>query len=490
MFIPKFLLKEEFFLISISVFVIAVLTYFSLVSDGCEGGMDSYNHFLISKYSWKYPELFLDQWGKPLYNILASPFANFGFLGVKFFNILLYTASAWITWLTAKKLNIKYALIAFLLVLLPQVSFQNAISGLTEYLNEFLLIVFIYFIARQKWNIAAAIAGLLPFARSEGFVIMFATAFYLVFIVKQYKCLIWFFAGSLLFSILGLIIYNDFFWIITKNPYIIAQSKGMNLCGSGSLFHYLNQSRFIFSLVGSLLLVLGTLISFYKTIKLKKKKNENERFVNDFIFWLCGGIFLLFFAVHSFIWWKGMMGSCGYSRVMIVITPLAALIGSYSVSVIELKFKKLKSFINSILFILIVISFSHIVQFSKRNLPYSISDEQKEFKKVAEWLKTYDYKSNMIYFLYPYLNILAEIDPYDKKHFEFLWSFDFDYSPVGSLIIWDGHFGPNESKIPLQKLMNNEDFILLKSFVPDEPFKTLNDYPFEIHIFKRVKISK
>jgi hypothetical protein len=182
-----------------------------------------------------------------------------------------------------------------------------------------------------------------------------------------------------------------------------------------------------------------------------------------------------------------MMGSCGYTRVMIVITPLMALIGSYSVSILLNLYPKFKLLILGILIILLSISVSHSFGFIKNKLPMEISDEQKEFEKVAEWLKTADYKDGMTYYFYPYLPVITDIDPYDKKHFEELWSFDFKYSPVGSMVIWDAHFGPNECQIPLTKLLNNTDFELIKSFKPQKPFLTLNNYPFEIYIFKRVK---
>jgi len=480
------------YLILLSIFTFIVLVYYAIISPGCEGGMDSYNHYLISRYSWKYPRLFLDQWGKPLYNILASPFANIGFLWVKIFNITLYIGSAWFTWATLKKLGLHLAWIGFILVILPQVSIENTISGLTEFLNEFLLILFLYFAASKRWNLAAALCGLLPFARSEGFVIMAATGFYLLFIEKQYKSLIWFIAGPFIFNLIGWAVEGDPFWIITNNPYIKAQVKALNLCGSGSLFAYAKLCRFIFSLAGSVLLVLGSISAFI----LFFKSNKEKIFLHRYMFWLVAGIFWLYFGVHSFIWWKGLMGSCGYSRVMIVITPLMALLGVYAVNILISKFSTFKTTILVIVSGLLIISTSHAHQFVKRNLPFEISDEQKEFVKVAYWLETYNHKDNMVYFLYPYLNILADIDPYDKKHFEFLWSFDFEYSPVGSLVIWDGHFGPNECQIPLYKvadkpnyLMNNPDFILLKSFIPKKPFTTLGGYPFEIHVFKKVKNS-
>lgn len=481
----KIFQNEIFYLSAITLFFICLFSYYSFVSHGCEGGMDSYNHYLIARYSWKYPYLFLDQWGKPLYTILASPFANMGFSGVKLFNIFLWLGSAWLTWATVKKLGMNYAWLGFLLVLLPQVSIENSISGLTEYLNEFLLILFLYLIATKRFNLAALVCGLLPFARSEGFVIMAAAGFYLVFIEKKYKSLLWFVAGPVIFNILGWIVEGDPLWIITHNPYLKAQDLNLNFCGTGSLWHYVKQARFIFSLAGALLVIPGILLSGHFSFK----KENNTTFLNKYMFWLAGGIFSLYFGVHSYIWWKGMMGSCGYTRVMIVITPLMALLSAYAIHSLSQNFIRYKHYLQGIAIVLVLVSISQSYKFIKYKFPMEISDEQKEFVKVAMWLKTYDYHDNMIYFLYPYLNILANIDPYDKKHFEFLWSFDFDYSPVGSVLIWDGHFGPNECRIPLEKLKNDTDFILIKSFIPEKPFTTLNNYPFEIHVFKRVKNS-
>jgi len=484
--IKAILRNEVFYLIILTAFTFSFFLYFSIISPGCEGGMDSYNHYLISKYSWKYPKLFLDQWGKPLYNILTSPFANIGFLGVKIFNILLWLSSAWLAWATAKKLDLSNAWLGFVLVILPQVSIENVISGLTEYLNEFLLILFVFLAASKKWNMAAAICGLLPFARSEGFVIMAVVGFYLVFIEKQYKSLIWFIAGPILFNIIGWAVQGDPLWVITNNPYIKAQVKGLNLCGSGSLFHYANLSRFIFSFVGTILVVLGTIFSLIYLIKTETKKV----FVHRFVFWLVAGIFWIYLAVHSLIWWKGLMGSCGYTRVMVVITPLMAILSVYAFHFLVHQYKRYSRFLFGLLASIILVSLSHSYQYVKRNFPLQISEEQKVFVDVAKWLKTTEYKKGMTYHLYAYLSVIADIDPYDSRHFTDLWSFDFNTSPIGSIIIWDGHFGPNECQIPLDKLKNDSNLVLIKSFIPNTAFTTLNNYPFEVHVFKKVKNSR
>jgi hypothetical protein len=57
--------------------------------------------------------------------------------------------------------------------------------------------------------------------------------------------------------------------------------------------------------------------------------------------------------------------------------------------------------------------------------------------------------------------------------------------PTDAIIIWDAHFGPNEGQLPLDRLLHNEHFELLKKFVPEHPFKTLNAYDYEIYIFRR-----
>ena len=164
-----------------------------------------------------------------------------------------------------------------------------------------------------------------------------------------------------------------------------------------------------------------------------------------------------------------------------------ALLGTYALNILVQNFTKYKNYILGVTLVLLIVSASHSYQYIKRSFPLQISDEQKVFLKVGDWLKTIDYKNGMTYHLYAYLSVLANIDPYDKDHFTDLWSFDFEYSPIGSIIIWDGHFGPNECQIPLKKLQSNPDFVLLKSFIPNPSFNTLNNYPFEVHVFKKVK---
>ena len=52
-----------------------------LLSTGVYGDADSYTHFQIAKYAFKYPYLLLNLWGKPVFTLLAAPFAPPDILG-------------------------------------------------------------------------------------------------------------------------------------------------------------------------------------------------------------------------------------------------------------------------------------------------------------------------------------------------------------------------------------------------------------------------
>jgi hypothetical protein len=58
--------------------------------------------------------------------------------------------------------------------------------------------------------------------------------------------------------------------------------------------------------------------------------------------------------------------------------------------------------------------------------------------------------------------------------------------PDSSIVFWDSHFGPNECHIPLSKLIQDKNFKLIKSFVPEQRFTTLGGHAFELHVFKKV----
>ena len=78
---------------------------------------DSVVHYFFARYAFGDPVLFLDHWAKPFFTLFASPFAQFGFGGMKLFNGLAGLLSAWFAYSIAKKLDLKFAWLAIILVL-------------------------------------------------------------------------------------------------------------------------------------------------------------------------------------------------------------------------------------------------------------------------------------------------------------------------------------------------------------------------------------
>lgn len=180
-------------------------------SMGLSGGSDSYAHYLIAKNTWNHPSLFLDQWGKPLYNLIASPFAQFGINGVICLNILCLIVSGLLVYKITPKINLKFAFLGFLLTVFSPVFLDNTISSLTEPLCALLVILTIYLFVFKKYNLTAVLAGFLPYSRSEGFIVLGIVAIILIIIKKQYKLIPYLFIGSLFLNTLG--------WVIDGDPF-------------------------------------------------------------------------------------------------------------------------------------------------------------------------------------------------------------------------------------------------------------------------------
>src|SRR6202008_2844708 len=75
---------------------------------------DGIMHFFISEAAWEDPLLLLDHWGKPLFILLSSPFAQFGFNGIIIFQLLVYCLSCILSFAILKKLNTSIFLVSIL----------------------------------------------------------------------------------------------------------------------------------------------------------------------------------------------------------------------------------------------------------------------------------------------------------------------------------------------------------------------------------------
>ena len=187
---------DKYLLVLFSILIASFLFILTTKSSGLSGGSDSYGHYLIAKNSWSHPSLLLDQWGKPLYNLIASPFAQLGLKGVVLLNILCLILSGIMVYGIIRKMNLKFALLGFLLTIFSPVFLDNTISSLTEPLCALLVISTVYMFAYKNYASAAILAGFLPYSRSEGFIVLGVIAVFLVIFKKEYRLIPHLFFGK------------------------------------------------------------------------------------------------------------------------------------------------------------------------------------------------------------------------------------------------------------------------------------------------------
>ena len=449
----------------------------AFLSEGSVGGADDIAHYKFSRYAFQHPAFFLDPWAKPLFTLLMAPFAQLGMMGVRFLNIVLGLTTALLTWLTARKLNYQNPILAIFLLVFAPLYAGLMISGMTEILFGFVLIlgIYLYFSKRIVWS--ALVISLLPFVRTEGalIVVLFLLAF---LISRQWKAIPFLLTGFLGFSIIGSFHYGDFFWVINTMPY---RGDAAGIYGSGELFYFIKRFRTIFGHVFFLLVLIG--LWYIPVWFFRKVRDQQKPFLNELLIGFLP--FILYFAAHSYVWWKGKGNSVGEIRVMAAVLPSAALLALFGWDrlmrwFVRSKFKR--NLLVAILAFIIVFS-----SFRIQKIPVELAPTQQLVKVAAEWVKGSEYADRKLYYFDPYLWFFLERDPNDRSLLA-QWLPDVNNPHrnllAGELVFWDAHYGPNEGQVPLERLKENANFEQVRVFRPDEPFQVLGGHDYEIYIFE------
>lgn len=474
--------QKETFFVALCLFCLTVFfVIIALLSPGAYGGADTYQHFFIAHFAFKYPSLFLDQWGKPLFTILSSPFAKFGFFGIQLFNIIAALLSAYFTYRTAKTLLKPLSFAAIFLLLFAPLYYIITFSGLTEILFGLVLILSIYLFFKNKLIWAAIVISFLPFARSEGFIILpfFAMAF---FLKRKWLLPLFLFSGVVFFSILSLIFKENFLWFITGNPYVGAK----DIYGSGPLLHFVLDYKQIFGIYSTIFIVAGIIIYLIQAFILPK----NKRIQNIYEIILIVLPAIAYFAAHSFVWWKGLGGSLGLTRVIAAIMPAAAIIAIHGLSIITGFIKNI--YLKSLLILtFLVMVLSQPFEFFP--LLFPDGPEEKVLNQAAKWIIKNNNNKQTVYSNNPYLYFKLQYDPYDKKQCgQALPDCSVPEKDVnnGSFVVWDAHFSANEGRLPLKNLMQNANYKLESVFLPVDSFNTLGGQSYAVYIFSKIPYQK
>jgi hypothetical protein len=178
------------------------------------------------------------------------------------------------------------------------------------------------------------------------------------------------------------------------------------------------------------------------------------------------------------------------------IMPCSALICLRGFNWAMLPFFKRNKYIESAI-IALCLFFVVYSPFKHDYFPYKLDNEQAVIKEAGDWFKSSPYKDQKVYYLYPLLAHVLNVDSFDPEKVGELWglypsikAYGIGVVPDSTIIFWDGHFGPNECRIPLDTIMNDPRFELLKKFSPAIPFKVLGGYDFDVYAFIKLHAPK
>jgi hypothetical protein len=426
--------------------LLAVYALISVISIACFEGVgdvgDSVSHYLFARYAPVHPELYFDHWAKPLFVLLASPFAQFGFMGMKVFNAIISFITVVLTYRIALRLKLSNAAVIILLMLFSPLWYILTFSGLTEPLFALFTALGIYFCLGRRYLAACLVVSFLPYIRSEGLIIVGVFGLYLLW-VRSWKHIPFLLVGSVLYGVAGYFIYHDFLWVFTRIPYATLGS----VYGSGPLFHFVEQLINVVGVPIYALVWIGMIAIFIGVVKKRKGPEEG-------ILVLLG--FLCFFVAHSLFWYLGIFNSMGLKRVLLGVMPLIAIMALNGFNVIAeglAKTPRLKTTVIALLLVYMVIfPFTANPSAIHWKKDMMMTEEQKmAFRLKDTVLKLGPVSGPMIYD-HQYLSLVFGLDHFDESKRLSLTPDHIQALKTGGMVIWENQFAEEKSGMKKEHL--------------------------------------
>ncbi|MEI6682720.1 MAG: hypothetical protein WCO44_08830 [Bacteroidota bacterium] len=423
-------MKKPLFLILIFYGVVATLTIVFFNGTGDAG--DSVLHFLFAKYAPAHPGLFFDMWGKPVFVLLAFPFAHFGFGGIKVFNALTTLLTITLTYKTADALQIKSPYAGALLIIFMPLYYILTFSGLTEPLFALFVAAGLFLAVKQKMAAGAIFISFLPFVRSEGLVMIGVFVCYLL-VKKQWKILPFLLFGSGLYSIAGYFVHHDILWVFTRIPYASLSSP----YGSGDLLHFVRQMFYVVGFPVYALFVVGF---FSLIINAFRSRIRAELHLLVLLGFSC------FFLAHTLFWYFGIFNSMGLKRVLIGVMPLIAIIALVGFNQLTEGGVLGKSSMSRIVSQLVLLGAVIIFPFTAGpaavnwNRDMMLAKDQQVAISTAKVVKSGAAAGCRILCGHPYLCEALEVDWFDTAKRIDLTRANLACRKAGDIIIWENWF--------------------------------------------------
>jgi hypothetical protein len=429
-----------------------ILSGVAILAPGtCDSG-DSITHYLFARYAFAHPENFLDHWAKPVFTLLAAPFAQIGFTGIKMFNVLVALCTSFFTFRMARLLDIKKPLLAPLFLFAFPLYTITVFSGLTEPLFSLVLAAGIYALLAGHQATGAVVLSFLPFCRSEGLIVLGVAAVYLL-LRKRPAYLPFLLAGHAALMVAGWAHYHDLFWVFDRIPYL-----GQSTYGRGGWTHFFVHGPDMFGVPLLVLLVAGL---GWNGIALFSRSGRRSLFSDETV--LVTGVFLAVFSAHVIFWKFGLFHSFGLIRVMAGVMPLAALIALRGLGALS-GWISMRSTTASRVISGLVLGYVFIFPFAPNPSAFNFrkdfgkKDDQVVLDEAAALIRR-EFPGAKVYSSHYYAAAALDVDPFNKKAYEGLWFFrKGEDVPPGSVIIWDSWFARQENGLNENDLASDPRF--------------------------------
>lgn len=472
--------KVAYLIIGLSILTLFILA-FTYNGTGDDG--DSIHHYLLAHTAFNRPEHFFDHWAKPVFVLLSAPFAYFGFLGMKIFNVICLSLTLVFTYKICKELKIQNAWLSVLIVMCCPFVLSQSLSGLTEPLFAAFLSIGIYLLIKKDIILSLILLSFLPFVRSEGLIILCVIIIYL-FLLKRWKLIPLLLIGHIIYGLLGLIYWDTPLWVFMNIPYAHLSTP----YGKGDFIHFYNGMPVVLGIGLNIIWNIGMLYGLYKIITyLLNQKIEKYKFSKDEL-WLIYGIFSAFFIGHTIFWTFGIFWSFGLLRVFIGVIPFIAIICLNGFNFI---FKKIEDINPRFKFPVLLFGAFYCIFFlfkTSNKEMFSLNASQKIQQRIAntygkEWASKKP--KPVLYFNTPYLGMLLQ-DDYDffnnsiRKRADQLY--DGSALPYYMYYIWDRTYAYYENGGSASKAFGDKRFKHIKTETEyDNSFGETN----ALHIFMR-----
>ena len=407
-----------------------------LFRDGCQqdGGL----HYLFARWAWHHPGLFVGVWSRPLYTTVYSFPALLGYDAARSLTVAICLTIAWQTWRLAAELGLGKAPLAILLVWLQPSFFLFSADNMTEQIFALVYVAALRLHHRGQRTAGMVIASLAILARPEGFFLGLLWAAWILrdqlrdtpgrLEIRRLVTVLWLATGSVIWWMAAL--------AITRDPLFIKHNWPQNWPLTGTMYGAAGLLAYparLPEIVGPFLLIpFG--YGLWRLIRQRQLGTITSSF-------------LLFFILHTVLRAWGLLGSAGYPRYLVAISPAIAIITLRGWNEFGKLFGQLTPWIRVTCAAVILATSGYA------NLIYADgaewSRDARAISAVYDWFSKEQRQNPLpisrLIWNEPYTCILFDRDPWENP----AWTHDRERdlkmlrdSPAGTLVVWDELVGP------------------------------------------------